>query len=593
MSRSRRERNDYGEKWAVAVTLMDKPCNIDEVEEHFSVIGRRFGVFNIDSVLEGHNKQSLRQWLEEILANMQEIGWIVKCGELYELTDEGRKEAEKVYSESENAGKLLKKALSTSMVSTVTFITHLVLAIIKLPAALISGSVGLLSDSLDTLADALSSLLVWVGIRRHKEEAANTILVILMLVTGGFTLYKAITRIFNPVLPEVDAFTFIATIISALLCGLLWIYQRYTGVKTKTPALITQSIDSRNHVFAAVSVIAGLVAVLLNFVWLDIAVGLIVAVLICKSAVELLIDIIKRAGGEEVDSFERFALHYKYRNREYSKWIMQTISKEDFASESELVDYIKDKLDTEGNKTLMAFGKDIYPEIDITIKECITKLKDDGNIEIGETIKLTEKGEKLLGDTTKRSNDDGMKYLKMIGSILWYVVEFVVLYFGIRYLSSLIGATMLWLDYVHTLNVLGLSLEVGNLVATGVGMFMYVFGRYHFARVSKVHRHIKGKDLLTTGYYKKSRHPMYGMMVTMQIGILSAVCFRWAAVISVLWFGVMCFNAWHEEKGLIKEHGDKYIEYKKTAKNRLFAKTQFILIVAVLLNNLAGIFKFY
>jgi hypothetical protein len=360
MSRNRRERNDYGEKWAVAVTLMDKPCNIDEVEEHYSVIGRRFGVFNIDSVLEGHNKQSLRQWLEEILLNMKEIGWVVKKDELYELTDEGRKEADKVYSESENAGKLLKKVLSASMVSTVTFITHLVLAIIKLPAALLSGSIGLLSDSLDTLADALSSLLVWIGIRRHKEEAANTVLVILMLVTGGFTLYKAVARIFDPVLPEVDSFTFVATVISALLCAILYLYQRYTGVKTKTPALITQSVDSRNHVIAALSVIAGLVAVLLDFVWLDIAVGLVVAILICKSAVELLIELIKRAGGEEVENFEKFALHYKYREREYSKWLMQTICENAFSSEAELLDYVKNQLDTKGNRTLMAFGKDIY-----------------------------------------------------------------------------------------------------------------------------------------------------------------------------------------------------------------------------------------
>lgn len=593
MPHNRREKNDYGEKWAIAVTLMDKPCDIDEVEEHFSVIGRRFGVFNIDSVLEGHNKQSFRKWLEDILSNMQQIGWVVKKGELYELTDEGRKEAEKAYSETENAGRILKKALSASMVSTVTFITHLVLAIIKLPAALISGSVGLLSDSLDTLADAISSLLVWVGIRRHKEEAANTVLVILMLVTGGFTLYKAVTRIFNPVLPEVDAFTFIATIISALICALLWIYQRYTGVKTKTPALITQSVDSRNHVIAALSVIAGLVAVLLDFVWLDIAVGLIVAILICKSAVELLIEIIKRASGEEVDSFERFALHYKYRNREYSKWIMQTISKENFASESELVGYIKDKLDTEGNKTLMAFGKDIYPEIDITIKECINKLKHDGNIEIDNAIRLTEKGESLLDNTNKRLGDSSMKYIKIAGLVLWYIVEFVLLYFGIRYLSGLIGATMLWVEHVHTVNVFGLSLVVGNLASTGVGIFMYVFGRYHLARVSKVHRHMDKSKLMTTGYYKKSRHPMYGMLVTMQIGILSGICFRWSAIISVIWFGVMCFNAWHEEKGLVKEHGDKYTEYKRTARNGLFPKVQLVLVIIVLLNNIAGIFGIY
>ena len=47
-------------------------------------------------------------------------------------------------------------------------------------------------------------------------------------------------------------------------------------------ALITQSIDSRNHVIVGVSVTAGLVAALLNFGLLDALVGLAVAILILE-----------------------------------------------------------------------------------------------------------------------------------------------------------------------------------------------------------------------------------------------------------------------------------------------------------------------
>ena len=592
MSRSRNQRNDYGEKWAVAVTLMDKPCDIEEVQEHFKVIGRRYGLFDIDAVLEKQN-MTFERWIKVTLDNMLSLGWVTFDGELYDLTDIGRREADKVYTEWEQSAKLMKKALSATMVSTVTFITHLFLALIKLPAALLSGSVGLMSDALDTLVDALSSLLMWFGIRKNKEEAANAILVILMLITGGFTTYKAVERIFNPVLPEVDSFTFIATIVSAILCGVLYIYQRYTGVKTKTPALITQSVDSRNHVFAAISVTAGLVAALLDFVWLDIVVGLVVAILIMKSAVELLIELIKRAGGEETDSYGKFAFYANFKSREYRRWMLGTIAEHDFASEEELIAYVKTQLDTRGNRTLMAFDKDVFTEMDSTVAQCLASLIEDECIVIGDTIELTEKGVILLASKQKPLSDGLSRFLKGLGLAIWYVVEFIALYLGIRYLSGLIGAKMLWVNHVYPLHVGGMTLIIGNLVATSVGLIMYVYGRYRFAVVCRAHRHKHSDGLMTTGLYKAARHPMYGAMAIMQIGVLSGLCYRWAAIFSVLWFGMMIFNAVSEEKPLLETYGDAYRDYMKATPDRLMPKWQMVLMVLVLLHNVAGVLGVY
>ncbi len=55
-------------------------------------------------------------------------------------------------------------------------------------------------------------------------------------------------RFFIPVEHAVEWLAFIAIIVSALICGLLWAVQRYVGRKSGAMALITQSIDSRNHV---------------------------------------------------------------------------------------------------------------------------------------------------------------------------------------------------------------------------------------------------------------------------------------------------------------------------------------------------------
>ncbi len=183
MPMSHRGRDDHGEHWGVAITLLDKPRALPDIEEQFLAIGRRFGFFRFDATHSREGK-TMAQWLAERLPEMIHAGWVVHEGDRYSLTDTGRTEAQKACREAETAGAVLKKLQSPLLVSKVTLWVHFFLALLKLPAALLSGSVGLLSDAMDTLADAVSSLLVYFGIRHHKERLANTALVALMLITG-------------------------------------------------------------------------------------------------------------------------------------------------------------------------------------------------------------------------------------------------------------------------------------------------------------------------------------------------------------------------------------------------------------------------
>jgi divalent metal cation (Fe/Co/Zn/Cd) transporter len=123
-------------------------------------------------------------------------------------------------------------------VSQVGLGVHLGLAAPKLPAALLSGSVGLLNDASDTLLDGLSSVLVFLGLRFDKERAVSVVLVLLMLITGVGTFYEAVRRFFVPYEPKVDWFAFLATIVSALVCGALYLYQCFVGLRTGSVALI-------------------------------------------------------------------------------------------------------------------------------------------------------------------------------------------------------------------------------------------------------------------------------------------------------------------------------------------------------------------
>jgi hypothetical protein len=283
------------------------------------------------------------------LEDLADRGWITHEGDRYALTSAGREEVNDSLSQLGEVGALIRGFMQPQTVAKVTTGVHWGLAALKLPAGLLSSSVGLLNDATDTLLDGLSSLLVYFGIRFDRERAANVVLVLLMLATGVLTLYQAGSRVLVPSEPEVDWFAFLAAILSALVCLALWAYQRHVGLRSGTIALITQSVDSRNHVIVAASVTAGLVASLLRFPMLDTAVGLGVALLILKSAIELAIETARSLGEEEID-LSRFQLGinaplHRFLQSQLRDWMLYLVDRQGIRTRGELIARASQALD--------------------------------------------------------------------------------------------------------------------------------------------------------------------------------------------------------------------------------------------------------
>src|SRR6056297_2050938 len=283
----KKRHTDHGQKWAVAVAMLDGTKTFLEIIEHFNKVKKRFGFFvNETDYSESYFKSTLEELLDK--------GWAEKNEGRYCLTEVGKKEAEKAYSEIKRSKEWINNyLLNPTAVSKVTVIVHFVLALIKMPIGILSGSIGLLNDGVDTLLDGLSSVLVYFGIKYDFEKIVNYVLITIMFGTGFYTLYQAIRRFFVPVSKNIDWVSFTAVILSALISLLLMIYQRYVGVKRNNFTLITQSVDSKNHLIVAGGVMIGMVASLLNFMIIDIFVGLTVAGLILKGAYDLLIEILQ------------------------------------------------------------------------------------------------------------------------------------------------------------------------------------------------------------------------------------------------------------------------------------------------------------
>lgn len=388
------KRHEYGQSWMLAAALLDSPRTIDQLEEYYRILGRRFGLF-VDLMDRGAKRHQtedgkqpktvMRLNLERSLELIVKRGWAVEKGGAYHITDQGRREAQLMLKDLEKSGRVLEKGTRPEMVSKVTLIVHFVLAAIKFPAALLSGSVGLLNDSLDTLMDGISSLFVFFGVRSGRERLVSFILLSFMTLTGVYTLYEALVRFVRPEPLSIDWTAFIAVAASAFLCALLWLYQKYSGLKHSCVPLIAQSIDSRNHIIVAGGVAAGLVAAYFQFNLLDQIVGLAVAVLILKAAVELLIDLLHSRGDGEIDlSKYGFSRIEKHRHRQMVRWFLFEIEKGHITTREEMIRRARGATDFSRIASLKAIGLDKQPNQDQKLEDAIREVFEKGlAVEIG------------------------------------------------------------------------------------------------------------------------------------------------------------------------------------------------------------------
>ena len=390
---------EWGQSWEIAAALWDGPRTLAEIVDHFHSYVRLVGLFRVTRRMERRHEKMAGRIADGVDALVKR-GWVERQGERYALTALGWEEAQKPIADMRRTGDTLRRLLRPEVVSQVGLGVHLTLAAIKLPAAILSGSVGLLNDATDTLLDGLSSVLVYLGLRFDRERAANIVLVILMLGTGSFTFYQAVRRFFAPFEPEVDALTFAATLVSAAACGGLYLYQRYVGLRRGSVALITQSVDSRNHVIVAASVTAGLVAARLDFPLLDTLVGLGVAVLILKSALELTIETVRSLGEDGVD-LSRYEMglagwYEQFRQAQLREFMLHLIEAKDGEMRADLLEETRRALDFTDHPMLRALGVDRSPVSDEAIRRSVDELVERGWVVEGEILRVTEAGRARL-----------------------------------------------------------------------------------------------------------------------------------------------------------------------------------------------------
>ncbi|MBN1456070.1 MAG: cation transporter [Methanomicrobia archaeon] len=313
------------------------------------------------------------------------------------LTEAGEEEAKRCVAHIEQmAQKLDANLLSSSAAARNTVVADFFLALMKLIAGFLSGSVGLIADGADAAIDTASAAVVWLGIKFRKELVGTFVIIVMMFVTSGSIGFESLTKVLAAVttsipplsMPYLVILVESLALIAAVLLGL---YQRFVGKRTGSLALISQSVDSKNHIYVAAAVIIGAVFSIFGIHYVDALIGAYIAVRILKDGAVLTGEAVSSLKGETPD-LARYPApleqHWEQSKLEsFRGWILYAVAEHHLRTKDELIETLN-RVFKPGYLPLLhelsfdlARGIDFDREFDMLIKPLLTKklLRQDGD----------------------------------------------------------------------------------------------------------------------------------------------------------------------------------------------------------------------
>jgi Co/Zn/Cd efflux system component/predicted transcriptional regulator len=265
----------------------------------------------------------------------------------YQLTEKGEEEAERFSRKMEKGVEFFEKQLlGSTAAARNTVVISFFLAVIKLLSGFFGGSIGLISDGADASIDTVSASVAWVGMKLRRESLGALVTVLMMFVAGVSVGYESISTIIEALgsrmSPIAMPFLVIGVEGVALVCAtLLFFYQRFTGKRNGSLALISQSVDSKNHIYVAAMVIAGAVFSVFGIRLVDALVGAFVAAKIMIDAFGLSKEMLSSMRGKPVDlSSYEMPLEKQWQLSKletFRTWILYSVNEERLSTKDEII----------------------------------------------------------------------------------------------------------------------------------------------------------------------------------------------------------------------------------------------------------------
>lgn len=189
------------------------------------------------------------------------------------------------------------------------------LAAFKAAVGILAGSIAVVLDAVNNLSDAMSSLITIIGTKlagkkpdsKHPygygriEYLSATLISVIVLYAGVTSLIESVKKIIEPEVPDYSVLSLVIITAGVIVKILLGRYVKSVGEKVNSDSLINSGEDATlDAVISASTLVAALL-----FMWKDISLeawlGAVISLVIIRSGIEMLSDMISRMLGERVD----------------------------------------------------------------------------------------------------------------------------------------------------------------------------------------------------------------------------------------------------------------------------------------------------
>lgn len=415
--------------------MKEGSLDLDELEKmksvlvsQFEMVGTEFGTRIVSSFFSKFGRPAaIRRSRVKRKKSEQQIDVEYECRDLqekglirmnqrgkYELSADGEEKAKEFEKGLKKGADILESQfINPSAAARNTVIIDFFLATLKLFSGVFSGSVGLLADGADAAVDTVSAAVVWLGMRIKRENLGTLIVLLMMFITSISVGYDSIISLietffgtFSPLaMPHLVILT---EIIALIIATFLFLYQRFVGKRNGSLALISQSVDSKNHIYVATGVIVGAIFSIFGIHFVDALIGGFVAVRILIDGIRLSKETFASIKGEDVDlekyevPFER---HWKMSKIEtFRTWILYSVKELKFKTRNELVNELKHTFRPEYIPILTEYKFRLGEGFDFeeSFEALVNPLLEKGLLnKQNEDFLITEKGAKHVTELTK------------------------------------------------------------------------------------------------------------------------------------------------------------------------------------------------
>ena len=205
-----------------------------------------------------------------------------------------------------------KEIVKTSIVG---ILGNVLLVAGKIVVGFLASSISIIMDAVNNLTDALSSIVTVVGTklsnkrpdRKHPyghgriEFVTSSLIGMIIFIAGFMAIYESITSLVSKEEPTYNLYSFIIISLAVVIKIALGLYFRSKGKKVSSDALKASGLDALMDSILSLGTLVGAIVSYTTNVHLEGYIGIVIGLLIIKSAVDVLRESISKIIGERTD----------------------------------------------------------------------------------------------------------------------------------------------------------------------------------------------------------------------------------------------------------------------------------------------------